>query len=70
MGVYRQDYLGGLPFSPQGIFPNPRIKPESLTFPAFEVNFFTTEQLGSPKDTYNGLKNKIKKMFKDTNSGL
>ena len=71
MGVYRQDYWSGLPFSPPRDLPDPRIKPESLTFRAFEADFLPLSNWGSPQKTHTmGLKTKLKKMFKDTNSGL
>ena len=42
MGFSRQDYWSGLPCPPLGDFPNPRIKPPSLTSPALAGEFFTT----------------------------
>ena len=41
-GFSRQEYWSGLLWSPLGDFPEPGIKPESLTSPALEDRFFTT----------------------------
>jgi len=43
MGFSRQEYQSGLPFSPPGNLPDPRIEPES---PALAGRFFTTETPG------------------------
>ena len=66
MGVYRQDYWSGLPFSAPRDLPDPRIKPESLTSPAFEADFFLPlSNWGSSQKTHTmGLKTKLKKNFK------
>ena len=40
MGIPRQEYWSGLPFSLPGYLPNPGIKPAS---PALAGRFFTTE---------------------------
>ena len=42
MGFCRQEYWGGLPYSPLGILPNPGIEPPSSTSPASADGFFTT----------------------------
>ena len=42
MGFSRQEYWSGLPCPPPGNLPNPGIKPESLTSPAWAGAFFTT----------------------------
>ena len=42
MGFSRQEYWSGLPFSPPGDLPDPRIKPTS---PALAVGFFTTSSV-------------------------
>ena len=42
MGFSRQEHWSGLPFPSSGDFPNPRIKPMSLTSPALASGFFTT----------------------------
>ena len=42
MGFSRQEYWNGLPCSPTGDLPNPRIKPTSLMSPASAERFFTT----------------------------
>ena len=41
-GFSRQEYWSGLLCSPPGDFPEPGIKPKSLTSPALEDRFFTT----------------------------
>ena len=41
MGSSRQEYWGGLPFSPSGDLPDPGIKPVSLASPALAGRFFT-----------------------------
>ena len=42
MGSSRQEYWSGWPCPPPGVLPDPGIKPESLTSPALEGQFFTT----------------------------
>ena len=42
MGFSRQQYWNGLPYTPPGGIPNPRIKPASLMSSASRGNFFTT----------------------------
>ena len=42
MEFSRQEYWSGLPFPSLEDLPNPRIKPESLMFPALAGRFFTT----------------------------
>ena len=42
MGLSRQEYWSGLPFSSPGDLPNPGIKPESLMSPTLAVRFFIT----------------------------
>ena len=41
MGFFRQEYWSGLPSSPPGDLPNPRIEPKSLMSPALAGGFFT-----------------------------
>ena len=43
----RQGCWRGLPFSPPGALPGPRVKPASLAAPAFAGVLFTTVHLGS-----------------------
>ena len=45
MEFSRQEYWSGLPFSPPGDLPDPRIEPASLVFPALAVGFFTTRAI-------------------------
>ena len=40
MGFSRQEYWSGLPFSPPGDLPDPRIEPVSLMSPALAGAFF------------------------------
>ena len=40
MGFSRQEYWGGVPFSPPGDFPDPGIKPVSLMAPALADGLF------------------------------
>ena len=47
MGFSRQEYWSGLPFPSPGDLPDPGIELESLTSPALEGRFFTTEPLGT-----------------------
>ena len=42
LGFCRQEYHSGLPCSPPGDLPDPRIEPTSLTCPALAGEFFTT----------------------------
>ena len=42
MGFSRQEYWSGLPCSPPGDLPDPRMKPMSLTSPSLAGGFFTT----------------------------
>ena len=42
MGFSRQEYRSELSCPPPGMFPNPRVEPESLMSPALAVGFFTT----------------------------
>ena len=46
MGIFRQEYWSGLPFSAPGDLPDPRIKPMSLASPALAGRFFTTVSPG------------------------
>ena len=50
MGFSRQEYWTELPCPPPGDFPNPGIKPASLTSPALAGRFFTTS---TTKSMYN-----------------
>ena len=52
MGFSRQEYWSGLPFSPPGDLPNPRIEPKSSASPALAGGFFTTEPPGKLKLVY------------------
>ena len=45
----RQEYWSGLPFTPPGYLPHPRIKLPSPGAPALAGGFFTTEPPGKPK---------------------
>ena len=54
MGFSRQEYLSGLPLSPAGNLPDPRIEPMS---PALAGGFFTTQPPGKPLE--GSLKSKI-----------
>ena len=42
LGFFRQESWSGLPFLPPKDFPNPGIKPVSLTPPALAGGFFTS----------------------------
>ena len=42
MGFSRQEYWSGLPCTPPGDLPDPRIEPVSLASPALGGGFFTT----------------------------
>ena len=46
MGFPRQEYGSGLPFPFPGDLPDPEVKPESLTSPAFTGRFFTAAPPG------------------------
>ena len=46
MGFSRQEYWSGLPLSPLGGLPDPRVKPRS---PVLAGRFFTTEPPGKPR---------------------
>ena len=46
MGLSRQEYWSGLPFSPPGDLPDPGIKPLSSAPPALAGHLFTTEPPG------------------------
>ena len=48
MEFSKQEYWSGLPFSPPGDLPDPRIEPEFLASPALAGRFFTTEAPGKP----------------------
>ena len=50
MGVFRQEYWSGLPCPPPGDLHDPGIKILIPTAPALQMDFFTTESLGKPKD--------------------
>ena len=52
MGFPRQEYWSGLPFPSPGDRPNPGIGPTS---PALAGEFFTTEPLGMPFITLDGV---------------
>ena len=43
VGYYRQEYWGGLPFSPPWDHPDPGIETMFLASPALAGGFFTTE---------------------------
>ena len=49
MGLSQQEYWSGLPFTPPGYLPHPRIKLPSPGAPALAGGFFTTEPPGKPK---------------------
>ena len=46
MVLFQQEYWSGLPFSPSGYLPDPKIKPTSHEAPALAGKFFTTEPPG------------------------
>ena len=46
MGFSRQEYWSGLPCSPPGDLPNPRIDPVSPESPTLQVNSLSTEPPG------------------------
>jgi len=48
MEFSKQEYWGGLPFSPPGDLPDPRIELEFLVSPALAGRLFTTEPPGKP----------------------
>ena len=48
VGFTRQEYWSGLLFPSPGDFPDPRIEPPSLMYPALVGGFFTTEPTGEP----------------------
>ena len=48
MAFSRQEYWSGMPFSSPGDLPDPRIEPESFTFPALAGKFFTTSATWMP----------------------
>ena len=52
MGFFRQEYWSGLPCSPAGNLPDPRIKPASLTSPAWQVGSLPLVPPGKPHMTY------------------
>ena len=47
MGFLRQEYWGGLPFTPPGNLPDPETEPRS---PQWAGGFFTTEPPGKPHE--------------------
>ena len=49
-GILQTRIWNGLSFPTPGDLPDPGVKPESLTSPAFAGRFFTTEPLGKPPD--------------------
>ena len=49
MGLCRQEYWSGLPFSPPGDLPDPEIEPLFSASPALAGQFFTTEPPGKIK---------------------
>ena len=49
MGFSRQEYWSGLPFPSPGDLPNPETEPAP---PALAGDFFTTEPLGSPHESF------------------
>ena len=48
LGFFRQEYWSGLPFTPPGDLPDPRIEPAS---PALQVDSFSIELPGKPFET-------------------
>ena len=59
MGFSREEYQSRLPCPPLEDLPNPRIKPESLMFPALAGKFFTTSATWEPpKCKYSASKTK------------
>jgi len=49
MGLSRQEYWTGLPFSHSGDLPDPGVKPVSLASPPLAGGCFTTMPPGKPK---------------------
>ena len=45
MGILQEECWSGLPCPPPGDLPDPRIEPESLTFPALAGCFFTNSAI-------------------------
>ena len=52
MRFSRQEYWSGLPCSPQGVLPDPGIKPPSLMSPALAGRFFTTSATWDALESY------------------
>ena len=51
-GFFRQECWSGLLLPPPGDFPDPGIKPSSLSSPALAGGFFTTGSPGKPHTSY------------------
>ena len=69
MGFPRQEYWGGLPFSPLRDLPDPGIEPnfpESPLSPALAGGFFTTASPGKPKTTKNQTSSMWNNSLQDT----
>ena len=52
MGLFWQEYWGGLPFPPTGDLPDPGIEPESPVAAALAADSLPLGHLGSPKYIY------------------
>ena len=50
MGLSRQAYWSGLPFSPPGVLPDPGIEPVSPLSPLLQVDYLPLNHRGSPLD--------------------
>ena len=48
MGIFRQDYWNGLPFSTSVDIPDPGIEPRSPASPALQVDSLSQSHRGSP----------------------
>ena len=48
MGVFRQGYWTGLPFSPPGDLPDPGFEPATSVSPALQVDYLPSEPSGKP----------------------
>ena len=69
IGVLRQEYWSGLPWSPPGDLPNPGIKPRTLTL---QADSLLSEPPGEPKNTGVGSPSLLQGVFpaQELNQGL
>ena len=56
MGLSRQEYWSGLPFSPPRDLPNPGTEPIAPASPALQADSFTTEPPGKPGEALESVK--------------